>query len=76
MNRYEFHRLFRTPCIYTPQSPDEPSADLPTRHIIAPRWHKRKVTPPRLPRRVIFDAAIEICAQVPVNPVFVDLPET
>ena len=32
-----------------PQRSDELSADLPTRRIIAPRWHDRKVTPPRLP---------------------------
>ena len=57
-----------------PQRPDEPSADLPTRRIIAPQWHDRKVTPTRLPRQVVFDAAVEVCARVPMNPVPVDLP--
>ena len=59
-----------------PQRPDKPSADLPTRSIIAPQWHNRKVTPPRLPRRVVFDAAVQVRAKICMYPVSVDLLET
>ena len=58
------------------EHPDEPAADLPTWRVIAPRWHDRKVTPPRLPHQVVSDAAVEIHAPVSVNPVPVDLSET
>ena len=44
--------------------------------MIVHQWHDRKVTPPRLPRRVVSDAAAEVCARVGVIPVYVDLPET
>ena len=58
------------------EQPDELASDLPTWRVIAPRWNDRKVTPPRLPSLVVSDAAVKMRAQVPVNPVPVDLPET
>ena len=45
--------------------PDEPAADLPTRRVIAPRWHDCKVMPPRLPCRVVSDAAVDMRARFP-----------
>ena len=58
------------------EHPDKPATDLPTWRVIAPRWHDHKVTPPRLPRRVVSYAAVKMRARVPVNPVPIDLPET
>ena len=31
---------------------------IPTWRVIAPRWHDRKVTPPRFPPRVLADATV------------------
>ena len=60
----------------SPQRLNESSPDFPAWHVIAPRWHDRKVTPPRLPHLVVADAAVEVCARVGVDPVSVDLSET
>ena len=59
-----------------PQRPEKPSPDFLTWHVIAPRWHDREVTPPRLPRRVVADASVQVRAGICVNPVSVDLLET
>ena len=58
-----------------PKHPDKMPAYFPARHVIAPQWHDRKFRPPRLPQRVISDAAIQVGARVGMNPVSVDLPE-
>ena len=59
-----------------PQRPNEPAPNSPTWRVIAPRWHGRKVTPPLLPRRVVTDASVQMCAWIGMNPVSIDLPET
>ena len=64
------------PVQLSPQRLNESSPNFPAWHVIAPRWHDRKVTPPLLPRRVIPDAASEVCARVDVDPVSVDHPDT
>ena len=59
-----------------PQCPDEPTPDFPTRRVIAPRWHDCEVAPPRVPRRFVADASVQVRARIGMNPVSIDLPET
>ena len=61
---------FSHQCVY------EAPPNLPDRFFVSALWHDREVTPPSLPQLVLPDAAIQVCAWVPVNPVPVDFPET
>ena len=59
-----------------PKRPDELSSDFPTPRVIAPRWHAHEVTLPRLPCRVVSDAAVQVRAVIFVYAFSVDLLET
>ena len=67
---------FPHPLQLLPQRPDKPTPDFTTWRVIAPRWHDRKVMPPRLPRRVVADASVQMRASIGMNPLSVDLPDT
>ena len=81
-HRLEDNELLRVPLFVphpaqlSPQCLHKLSPDFPARCVIAPQWHDREVKPPRLPHRVVANAAVKVCARVGVDPVSVELPET